>query len=337
MASPIDGMVLPGQPLQISAVVWNQLMEMLHVYRNKRFSLSGMVESSMVNPRETILVKNNTGGVLSGSYKVVKLGDSVVDVPTDIYQTNRRPCLYADVVTGSTDAIGITQCPLETDSIGPVCVDGVTVCRVKMNDFEHVYANPVAGITTYLESVEGPAAQARILGFWPESTGSGGSGESASAYYVGDTFLALVKLNGQVPQPGVTGITGEGTHSGPYTVPSTGTIAIFDFTDGSPSTTLRDTFVRVNDDEVVVANGFAMWQPGIEEGELVEIVLTNSGLPQEVTVRHQATEAPIVFQAKAFKADGDTGGTGTTGGLTFKGGLFISGTATGGDVDGGTF
>lgn len=144
--------VLPGDPLDIPANVWNQLIGLLGTQAPE---LSGPLESA-VRPVVTVWVKNNTGTDLPAR-SVVKLSTVLVDPVTLPLDFQARPVYGAVSPAVSTDAFVVLLEPVKSAEIGRAAALGVVVVDVNVTSVGHLYAAP-GTLTTRLESATcGPA------------------------------------------------------------------------------------------------------------------------------------------------------------------------------------
>src|SRR5688500_3050886 len=111
--------VLPGEPLDIPANVWNQLVGLLGTQAPQ---LSGPRESA-VRPVVTVWVKNNTGADLPAR-SVVKPTTVLVDPVTLPLDFQARPVYGAVTPTGAADAFAVLLEPVKSAEIGRAAVLG---------------------------------------------------------------------------------------------------------------------------------------------------------------------------------------------------------------------
>lgn len=197
MAVNGEGKVAVGDPLRINANTWNDILDMLRTYKRNRMSISGMSESALIQSKLTVLIKNGAGGLLP-VFSIVRLSDSVIDVPDDRLAVNRRPAFHGLVPISGNDSIAISQGPVPDNEYVAAVFQGVTVCRVLMEDLEHEWANPLADTVTHL--ISSACGQVRILQIWEDV----GSGATEGVY------LALVQLTGKVDCDDISGGSGGG-------------------------------------------------------------------------------------------------------------------------------
>lgn len=186
MADELEGKVGRGDPLKVSASTWNSIMDVVRWYKrhgqqlDKQAGIFDSIKSNLV-----VLIKNQLGYNLDSSFKILRLSSPLLDVADDPHTTNRRVAFDAFAPVSAGDAIVITQTPCEYELITKAVVTGITVCKVRMNNPAHEWANPIAGQVDYLDSAE--TGQARILWYGD----SGVSGEVKDNIY-----LAIVNLVG---------------------------------------------------------------------------------------------------------------------------------------------
>lgn len=184
--------VRPKEEMRISAASWNNLMLMMRDYnrggRQGRKILGGK-QRSLLKSNLEVYVQNLTGGPWDDLYKVVRLSNALLPITQDsLGGYNKEPILGAFAPIEETDAIAITQRPSTSSPssglIVPAVILGVTLCKVRMLESSHQWANPVSGEIDFLES-SAECGQARILYHEAEDSG--------------DFSLAIVNLIGANP------------------------------------------------------------------------------------------------------------------------------------------
>jgi hypothetical protein len=120
---------------------------------------AGAPLDSRLGPQLVVSVRNDTGADLP-DFGVVTLSDSLL-AGTDAEQSQRdtreEPILKGLLPAADT-VIAVAQEPIRKDGIGRATVIGVTPCKLLVNDPVHLFARPVAGDATQLETATaGPA------------------------------------------------------------------------------------------------------------------------------------------------------------------------------------
>lgn len=205
--------VRPGEELAISAETWNSIIDMLRDWKRNRSEVGAVRFSSSCSPALTALVKNATGDPIYESYAVVRIDDFGLEPTAETkFGYGRRPILNGNVPDNADDPIAILQGPVGegAGSLGsgvtPAAmvvgvVQGLSLVRVLLNDPADLWANPVPGVTDYMES-SSTCGAAEILDWIEEPYGSGGSVSAGSGP---DLVLALVRLQGKPCEGGSGG------------------------------------------------------------------------------------------------------------------------------------
>lgn len=213
--------VRPGIPVKIPASTWNGVIDLLRDRKRGGKYQTGQRDAitDSVDPRLTIKVKNGLSSGLE-SFDIVKLVTPLIDVPTLPHAFRRRVSFSGEEPDAADNAIAIMQSPADLDDIATGLISGITPCRVKMNNANHEWANPVAGERRWLESVE-CGGQARILwhGEDVEFDGSGsvilqGSNSGSATPYE----MAVVNLIGAIACEGGGSIEYESNTYGDFSL-----------------------------------------------------------------------------------------------------------------------
>jgi len=336
---PLDPLstVVPGEPLQIPASVWNRLLEMVRREVGTRLGRSGGGPlGSTLTPALEVLVQNDTGGDLSRG-AIVALGDPVTDADGDPFQFQGRPAFGGDVPTGTDDAIAILSEPIADGAIGRGIIAGPVVCSVNVSSTSHGYASPIAATTARLASTSyGPC---RLI--W---TATGGTGIQDAVVWSGDrpgeasaTTPGVVSLGDQTLGTGTKTVAG--LYS-PGDVQCEGLLACYGDTiilgDNAAGSVSIDCYFTGGDGSPADGSFYASVSGGnftvgmsCSDGQAY---VTGTGL----TVESQSG-TPIITLRNDTTNTNYAGQSTTTGGLTFTGGILTGGSFSGvASIDGGT-
>lgn len=162
---------------------FNNVNDAVRNFKRNRGNTGGANGSSLIESNIQVFIQNNTDEVFEDLYRIVRIDESLYDVTSDPINPNSRPAFYGIVPESADDPIAILQDGVKNQEfysgsgsnplvdIVPGVIAGITLCKLKLNDENHLWANPVAGVTEYLESAE--TGQARILNYYPiEISGS---------------------------------------------------------------------------------------------------------------------------------------------------------------------
>ncbi len=158
--------VQAGQPLEVSATVWNALID---VTKQAKQSQHDRTDSSQPLTRQSnhALIRNLAGDDLA-RFAVIELGTPII-TPTDneMEFKNRTTftALLPSVSTGTR--FGVTLEPIASGAIGTAAVAGIIPVRLAVGALPYACAHPIPG-SNILQSV--PHGPASIL--WMESFGS---------------------------------------------------------------------------------------------------------------------------------------------------------------------
>lgn len=205
-----------GAKLRIKASTFNDIQDVVRQYKRNKFELSGQKPTSLIRSNLDVLVYNSIGEDLIQPFQVVKIKQPLIDISEDVLNANTRSTFIATEPEDTFDAIGITQVPIKDGDIDKAVINGITIVKVKFTAVDHTWANPVDGVTDYLESAE--LGQARIL--MDLGTASGGlteagdeldSGEESGtgSGLIGDIRWCMVNLIGAIfADDGGSGVAG---------------------------------------------------------------------------------------------------------------------------------
>lgn len=194
-----------GTKLRIKASTFNEIQDAVKAFKRREFELKGQRPSSLIRSNLDVLVYNSIGSDLTQPFQVVKIKQPLLDISEDVLNANTRPTFIAIEPTDTFDAVGITQVPIQDGEIDRAIINGITIVKVKFTAIDHTWANPVDGVTDYLESAE--LGQARILmdlgsaaGGLTESGDTLDSGEESGtgSGLIGDIRWCMVNLIGAI-------------------------------------------------------------------------------------------------------------------------------------------
>lgn len=159
--------VQSGQDLQISAEVWNNLID---ITRREKGRAHNVEESQhdVFKQADIFLVKNVAGAHLP-RFAVVEVGQPIISPSANEVEFKNQPTFAATLPAKLTEGrFGILLEPIADQTIGRAVVAGVTVARVAIHGVLYDWAEPIPGNAETLRSV--PHGPARIL--WIEGSGA---------------------------------------------------------------------------------------------------------------------------------------------------------------------
>ncbi|MDB5310670.1 MAG: hypothetical protein JWO38_4872 [Gemmataceae bacterium] len=209
--------VSPGQPIEIPARTWNQLMKAAQAYHRTRLggqnNTTGNPLDFKNNGANLCLVQNpnGSGGAALPEWSVQGYGTPTIDMaPPNSFNVQRRPAFAGRAPTGPMDPICITIEPARGQGFARAVTSGLAVCQVKLSDPSHTRAVPVAGVTSYLQSAA--VGGIPIIAHDAAAGGSGsGAGLAWALVLVGD--VTPPNFNGG-PPAGTAACGGEGFIAG---------------------------------------------------------------------------------------------------------------------------
>lgn len=221
MGTGNESKVRPGQPLKITAELWNDMIDVVRDWKRSKSVQNPGAFTSAVNQALTCLVSNETGIDFVYPFQVVRLEDMNFQPNARTkYAFGKRSVVDAHIPDGPSNHIAVVQGPLQgggntwgstTSMIGMAVIRGLTLVRLRLVNAGHQFAVPVAGETGFMESAE--SGVARIIEYMVEPVQSGE--EPIGSEGSGDFYLALIDLvNG--------GAIGEPEQSEPGDVAGTG-------------------------------------------------------------------------------------------------------------------
>lgn len=156
--------VQAGQPLEVSASVWNALLD---VARQAKESQHDQTQQARTNSRQTsyALVRNQSGVDLD-RFAVIELGSPIISPVDNQLEFKNRPSFQASLPSDSTGSrIGVTIEPIASGAIGTAAVAGIVPVRLGATSVLYACVQPIAGATTLQSVPHGPASL-----LWAEST-----------------------------------------------------------------------------------------------------------------------------------------------------------------------
>lgn len=159
----------PGEPLNIAAATWNNVLDATADFLKRKGGRQGGGPLGRSFPGLIqVAVRNDTGGDLERGH-ILSPTDSIVDEVEQPEDVQRLPVFAGDAPSATSDPVLVLLEPIAADGIGRAAVGGVAVCTVSVSSGAHKWARPTAGNTTRLESADsGPC---RILDREAGSTG----------------------------------------------------------------------------------------------------------------------------------------------------------------------
>jgi|GEM_PF-6006624 hypothetical protein len=146
--------VRPGQPLRIRADVWNALMRMAAEYYGGRAGRSAAFPTRH-DSRTTVLARNDTGLQLN-QFDVVGIDGPLLDSG----DWRERTAIKVVVPTANHRGLfGIVVEPIPADKLGLVCVAGVCLARVVIQETGHQFCDVTIGQISHLTSTVAGAGQ----------------------------------------------------------------------------------------------------------------------------------------------------------------------------------
>lgn len=158
--------VQAGQDLQISAEVWNNLIDITRREKGRAHNQEE-VKHDVLKQADIFLVKNVTGQNLP-RFAIVSVGQPIILPSSNEVEFKNQPTFVASAPNDLTEGrLGILQEPLADQTIGRCVVSGVTIARVAIPGEVYDWADPIPGNSQSLRSV--PHGPVRVL--WIESVG----------------------------------------------------------------------------------------------------------------------------------------------------------------------
>jgi hypothetical protein len=152
---PIDStkQLTPGEPLKLSASVWNKFVEMYNRMENilDNATPSGLIGDSPLYPSNTVIVKNSSGADRDAG-DVLYMTDGIAEFSDNLLAVNERPHVDGSVPTSELNPVCILLDPIDQDKYGRAAVGGMVTTTVNVTNITHKYATPTAGDATALTS-----------------------------------------------------------------------------------------------------------------------------------------------------------------------------------------
>lgn len=185
----LERKVAVGDPLNISAKTYNELLDMLAHHKRNRNRVNAQRVFDSIKGTAQIVVRNSSGAARP-SFSVLRISGVVGNVSNRPHDFNNRIAVDGFTPLSTDDTFCITQEPLAASSsgrnIGKAIATGYALCKVKIDDTDNLYANPASGVTTHLVAAE--SGQCRIVWY-----GATGVAEDAT----NNIYWAIVHIIGQ--------------------------------------------------------------------------------------------------------------------------------------------
>jgi hypothetical protein len=150
--------VVQGQPLEIRAETWNQVLEMAYAARQKRLGVAGdpTVDNGIV-PADMVMVYQppNTSNLGIGQWAVLTYQGPAVDPALDQNAVQRRPAVTGAVPQTTADQVCITVEPILAGGFGRAVCSGAAVVMLQVCPaYSSVpgWACPVAGESGFMQT-----------------------------------------------------------------------------------------------------------------------------------------------------------------------------------------
>lgn len=179
-----ESKVSVGQKIQIKAETWNTLVDVARAYRRDQPTVENPLGiNADAGAGLHCLIHNDTGIDLQ-VYSVLRLTNPVEDIDADPYNAFGGKAVRGTLPSAGNNSVAITQRSLEAGTFGLALFQGITPCKLFLNNASHEYARPVAGNEVYMETTA-DSGVAKII--WKSTT------------VVGGLVWALVQLIGPTP------------------------------------------------------------------------------------------------------------------------------------------
>lgn len=368
MASDPLKRVVPGQKVDTSAAVWNALLDAARANRARELSRPGAPIESGLN-LTTIRVQNNTGAAVD-RFAVLAIGAPLIPPEDSLDQFQGRVAFAGTTPSGGTEPGRwcVTTEPIPAGDIGKAVISGIVPVQVDAVSATEDFAEFKSGTTESL--VCSATGTARILWLetsgeicWAVVRLGDGAGSGSltvkeidgSPSYAGTTTLEVDPADGiSITQPGAgrvrvdllsasasqTGVVdtttqtfaGNKTFTGNVSVGVAGTPSVLTThsVDGS------DMYRIVSGGHSSSSNGWASIGPSgmLYAMEMAEtFIIRNEFASPVVIVQTETVGASMTLKLASggrFAVDSAIGQSATVGGLTFTGGIYTSGSFSGG-------
>lgn len=159
--------VLRGEKLQISADVWNTLLDVAEDRGAKRHNQDSE-SAPLLRNTGLIKIRNQSGAPLN-RFAVVTTTAPIITPVSNAAEFKRQVAMNANLpASGAGASFAISLVPLRAGAIGPAVVAGVVPVRLRVDTVLYSCAEPIVGDAAALRSV--PHGPARVL--WAESSGA---------------------------------------------------------------------------------------------------------------------------------------------------------------------
>jgi hypothetical protein len=164
---------------------------------------AGAALDDRLGPQLVVHVRNDTGSDLP-DFGVVTLSDSLL-AGTDAEQSQRdtrEGPILKGLLPAADTVIAVAQEPIRKDAIGRATVIGVTPCKLLVNAAGHLFARPVAGDATQLETATAGPAEIITKAAAPWAVvllaGSGGAGGNNKVTCVSPIVTSVACVNNRL-------------------------------------------------------------------------------------------------------------------------------------------
>jgi len=147
---------VPGDPLKISARVWNAILD-----NTRKSRRSGRGNGAIASANELrfasleILVRNDSVGSIP-QWGILKITDPLVSHTSLPLEFEDDPIFAGIQPSASADVVCVLLQPLDSGDIGVACLAGITIANVNFTDASHAYAVPTTSVTEFASAVFGP-------------------------------------------------------------------------------------------------------------------------------------------------------------------------------------
>jgi hypothetical protein len=159
--------VQAGQELQVSAEVWNTLIDLTRKHKDGKHP-QGAKSEPIFQQSNLAKVRNQTGLDLD-QFSVVGLASPII-LPTDNALEFKRQVTFNGTLPSNTSAgrFGVTIQPIAAGAIGLAAIAGIVAVKLAVDGVPFACACPMDGQTGLLKAV--PHGPVSVL--WMESTGA---------------------------------------------------------------------------------------------------------------------------------------------------------------------
>lgn len=159
--------VTTGSPLQIPAVTWNTILDMLADWKSRKHG--GRGDGFQATQQATVVLLHNTSGSAVGRHGVLSVVGPLLTPTQNLneFESSVKLAGYTPS-SGTPGKFAITLEPIASGAIGRAVIAGVAIVQVEVTDSTHTRADTTSVTTKLTSSLTGSA---EIL--WRE-TGSTG-------------------------------------------------------------------------------------------------------------------------------------------------------------------